>query len=226
MLSSVHRSRIRPGAPRVFEQVVPAEQLRVLLARDPRDAPVEVADQRVGGGVTAVPGQELGDRDAQSEPLARADHLAQVRRDLGRPAPDRDVVDASLDDHDVRSVRALLEPAGDLVAQLAGYAAVAEVRSRQLPLGPQLVLAAAIELRADLLAGVRVRVPARRPCRDRVAQCGDDRARARLGLRWLIRAAAAAERQQRQHDAGLAQEGADEAILFRAPDRVPRRKEP
>ena len=58
-------------APRVFEQAVPAEQLRVLLARDPRDAPVEVADQRVGGGIAAVPGQELGDRDAQSEPLAR-----------------------------------------------------------------------------------------------------------------------------------------------------------
>ncbi len=112
------------------------QQWHVFLPRDGGDELVERADFRLGVRPAVVPGQHVGERDAQPELLAAPHHRAKVlRRVLDRPLLG-DVVDASLDDQDVRAARRVVEARHDLVRSLPVDAEVSELEASGRPERP------------------------------------------------------------------------------------------
>ncbi len=113
----------QPGPRRLFELVVKADHLDVLISADRVDHPVELGDRPVGLRVAVVPGQHVGEVDVEAELLAAHDHPPQVlgggieRGALG------DVVDAALDDQHVGAIGARVQSRCDLVGALAEDAA-------------------------------------------------------------------------------------------------------
>src|SRR5262249_17274841 len=129
------------GTGRVEQDGVEREHAHVLVAADGVDEPVQAADLPVVSRMTVVPGDELGDLHRRPELLAAHDHAAQVGRRCRDRAALGDVVDAALDDEDVRAASTRDEAPGDLVRPLAVDAAVAELETWILLLCPVLPLA-------------------------------------------------------------------------------------
>src|SRR5262245_63272299 len=89
-----------PRAIGIFERVVERQEWYALVMRNRRDEPVEPADPGLGVRPPVVPGQHVGEQNAEPELLPAAHHRTKIRGWGVDIASLGQVVDSTLDDQD------------------------------------------------------------------------------------------------------------------------------
>lgn len=136
---------------------------------------VQVANRAVAFGITVVPGQNVSHRHQPSQLHSAENHRPNVRRRVSSLTALNKIVNSTLDDDHVHSRLDRVETARDLVGAFTVDAVIADQETLFGLFGPVRPLMALVDgagryPRSD----VWIRVPFRRSCGDRIADCGDD----------------------------------------------------